>query len=151
MLVLAFFSERIGKFLYEKIFKRFKKQETQYKDSITKKVEENLAQVAKLGLVCYLLDAFEIVLEVAKIKGKKTDFSTLAAKLIYATWIGFRARLYKRQFLEAAFDYASKIGPKSKDKTAGKVDIVDKVSLTYHLLQTMSLHLSLICFAFVDR
>lgn len=129
MLVLAFFSEKIGRFLYEKIFRRFKK-DTEYDDSITKKIDENLGQAAKLGLVCYLLDAFEIVLEVAKIKGQKIDFSTLAAKLIYATWIAFRARLYKRRFFEAAFDYASKIGPKGKGKSVGQVDIVDKVSFS---------------------
>lgn len=128
MLILAFFSERIGEFLYERIFKRFKKQKIHYEDSITKKVEESLGQAAKLGLVCYLADALEIVLEVAKIKGKQNDLSTLAAKLIYSTWIAFRVRSYKRQFFEAAFDYASKIGPKSKTKAVGKVDIVDKVS-----------------------
>ena len=127
MIVLAFFSEKIGKFLFRRVFSRIVK----YKDydiSITKKVEENLGQIAKLGLVCYILDAFEIVLEVAGIKGKKTDFSTLAAKLIYATWIVFRARIYKRHFFEAAFDYASKINQKSKNKALGKVDVVDKVS-----------------------
>lgn len=112
--------------MYEKIFRRLVKHKS-YDDSFTKRVDENLGQAAKLGFVCYLIDVFEIVLEVAGIKGKKNDFSTLVAKLIYATWITFRVRLYKRQFFEAAFDYARKLGPKSKTRPVGKVDIVDKV------------------------
>lgn len=102
MLILAFFSERIGKFLFNRIFRRFAfaKNKT-YDESITKKFDESLGQVAKLGLVCYILDGIEIFLEVAGMKGRKNDWSTLAAKLIYATWIIFRVRLYKRHLFEA--------------------------------------------------
>ena len=93
------------------------------------KIDTNLGQAAWLGLVCYLLDAFEIVLEVAGIKGKKNDFSTIAAKLLTASWIAVRVRLYKRHFFEAAFDYASKLGPIRTNKPVAKVDVVDKVSI----------------------
>ena len=93
------------------------------------KIDTNLGQAAWLGLVCYLLDAFEIVLEVAGIKGKKNDFSTIAAKLLTASWIAVRVRLYKRHFFEAAFDYASKLGPNRTNKPVAKVDVVDKVSI----------------------
>eukprot|EP00956_Cyclotella_meneghiniana_P028635 scaffold67355_cov43-Cyclotella_meneghiniana.AAC.1 len=113
MLILALFSNKIGRFLFEKIFK-------------PNKIDTNLGQAAWLGLVCYLLDAFEIVLEVAGIKGKKNDFSTIAAKLLTATWIALRLRLYKRHFFEAAFDYASKLGPTRTNKPVANVDIVDK-------------------------
>lgn len=89
----------------------------------------NLGQAAKLGLVCYIFDAFEIVFEVTGLKGTQTDISTLAAKLIYATWIALRARVYKRQFFEAAFEYAGKLSPQSKKKRVGKVEIIDKVSM----------------------
>lgn len=125
MLFLAFFSQTVGKFLYDLFFHRFRKN-VSYDDSITKKVEENLSQAAKLGLVCYSFDALEIFLEVAGLKGKK-DWSTLAAKLMYATWIAFRLRLYKRQFFATAFEYASKLAP-TKKKKEGKVEIVDKVT-----------------------
>ncbi|KAL3799966.1 hypothetical protein HJC23_007439 [Cyclotella cryptica] len=127
MLTLAFFSEKVGKYLYQSIFRRFR-ENVSYDESITKQVEVNLGQAAKLGLVCYTFDAFEIVLEVTGIKGKQTDISTLAAKLIYATWIALRARVYKRQFFEAAFEYASKLSPQSKKKRVGKVEIVDKIT-----------------------
>lgn len=96
---------------------------------LANKIDTNLGQAAWLGLGCYLLDAFEIVLEVTGIKGKKNDFSTIAAKLLTATWIAVRVRLYKRHFFEAAFDYASKLGPTRTNKPVAKVDIVDKVSM----------------------
>lgn len=134
MFTLAFFSEKVGRYLYQSIFRRFR-ENVSYDESITKQVEVNLGQAAKLGLVCYIFDAFEIVLEVTGIKGTQTDFSTLAAKLIYATWIALRARVYKRQFFEAAFEYASKLSPQSKKKRVGKVEIVDKVSMLRLFMQ----------------
>ena len=96
MLILAVFSETIGKFLYKRIFYRLRKIE--YEDSLTNKVAENLGQAATIGLVCYFFDMVEIALEVAGIKDTERDFSTLIAKLMYITWATFRVRFYKRNF-----------------------------------------------------
>jgi hypothetical protein len=148
MLTLAFFSEKVGRYLYRSIYQRLR-ENVSYDESITKQVEVNLGQAAKLGLVCYTFDAFEIVLEVTGIKGKQTDISTIAAKLIYATWIALRARVYKRQFFEAAFEYANKLSPQRKKKGVGKVEIVDKVSMIRFMhVQLFYLHSSA---AFLDH
>jgi small-conductance mechanosensitive channel len=125
MLILAFFSETIGKILYQRVFRRFRK-DVVYDDSITRQVTETVGQAANLGLVCYFFDAVEIVLEVTGIKGKK-DYSTLIAKLLYMTWFALRVRLYKRQFFEATFSGLNKFGPKVKGKES-KVEIFDKIS-----------------------
>ena len=63
-------------------------------------------------------------MEVAGIKGRTTDFSSLIAKLIYATWAFFKIRIYKRSVFVMAVDRA----PKMMNAKGGIVEIFDKVT-----------------------
>ncbi|KAL7545603.1 hypothetical protein ACHAWF_008961 [Thalassiosira exigua] len=98
--VLATFPERIGKLLYEKVFRRFRR-DVDYEDSIGRQVQTTLKEAANLAVACYFIDALEVTMEVTGLKGNKVDVSSQIAKLIYATWAALKAKLYKRQFFEA--------------------------------------------------
>lgn len=123
MFFFAAFSEKIGKFYYEKISRRFR--DVGYDQSVTQKVANSVGQASALGIICYCFDVFEIALEVAGVKSAKTEYSTPIAKLIFATWAALRVRLYKRNFFAATFEQTQKW---AKIKaTQGKVELVDKV------------------------
>lgn len=105
-----FFPNRIGK---------------SYEDTVTYKVADTISQAARIAGIIYFIDAFEVALEVSGIKGKKSkDISTLLAKLIYATWAFFRARVYKRDFIVNVVESKTKM---MNDK-GGIVGIFDKIS-----------------------
>ncbi len=124
--ILAF-SPNIGKFLYTRVFRLFRK-DVEYDQSITNQVVEIIRQAAGLGLLCYVFDIIEIVMEVAGIDNTNMNFSSLLSKLLYATWAAFRVRTYKRSFFAATFDKTKK-WTKVQSGTEGKVEIVDKVNL----------------------
>lgn len=123
MFVLSFFTERIGKFIYERFLHRFRNN-VDYDDSITRQVSETISEASRLAVVCYFVDAIEVMLEVTGIKGKKVDVSTLMAKVIYATWACLRARMYKRSFFEAVVHRT----PQNLKGKQGLVDILDMIS-----------------------
>lgn len=127
MLVLAIFPDHIGRFLYDGFVSRFRNN-VEYDDSITSEVLETISEGSQLAVLCYLIDTIEVAMEVTGMKGKKTDVSTLIAKLIYATWACLRVRLYKRNFIEAFVD---RTAPKKMMKgKQGIIEITDKVSLS---------------------
>jgi small-conductance mechanosensitive channel len=111
-------------FYSEKLLYRLRKKEVAYAESITYQIAETVSEAARLAAVCYFLDTVEVALEVTGIKGKKVDFSSLLAKLIFATWAGLRSRMYKRRFFEKIADYT----PNQLNGRRGILEICDKIS-----------------------
>jgi hypothetical protein len=95
-----------------------------YEKLVTYQVTEAISEAACITAVCYFIDALEVALEVARIKGRTTDFNLLIAKLIYATWVFFKNRIYKRRVFVMAVD----CGPKMMNAKGGIVEIFDKVT-----------------------
>jgi hypothetical protein len=106
----------------ENLFSRIRKAAS-YENSVTYQVTATISEAARIAAVCYFIDAIEVALEVAGIKGK-FDFSSLIAKLIYATWAFFRVRIYKRSFFVTVVDRS----PKMMNAKGGIVEIFDKVT-----------------------
>ena len=65
----------------DKILYRLRK-DVDYDDTITCEVCKTVGEASSLAGLCYLIDAVEVALEVAGLKGSKVDFSTRIAKLI---------------------------------------------------------------------
>jgi small-conductance mechanosensitive channel len=103
---------------------RFRKKEVAYDESKTFQFAETVSEAARLAAVCYFLDTVEVYFEVTGIKGKQSDISSLLAKLIFATWAGLRARMYKRRFFVNLADFT----PKQLNGRKGILEIVDKIS-----------------------
>lgn len=120
MVALALFNIPIGRFLYQNLFYRFRAKGLPFEKSMTYYLSNILSEAARIGLVAYLFDVIEMWLEVGGFKGP--DLSTIAAKLMYSTWIAFRVRRYRIE--SKAFDRAIKIKRNKKNM----VSIIDKVS-----------------------
>lgn len=103
---------------------RLRKKDKAYADSITFQIVETVSEAARLAAVCYVLDTVEVALEVTGIKGKKVDFSSLLAKLIFATWAGLRTRMYKRRFFANLVNFT----PKQLNGRKGILEVFDKTS-----------------------
>lgn len=103
---------------------RLRKKEFAYTDSVTFQIAETVSEAARLAAVCYFLDTVEVACEVTGLKGRKVDFSSLLAKLLFATWAGLRARMYKRRFFVNLADFT----PKQLNGRKGILEIFDKIS-----------------------
>ena len=128
VLILSIFPEKIGQFFYNNVGYRFRKPGVQYEDSYSYQVTETISQASRIALVLYFLDTFEVALEVAGIKSKKVDISKIIGKLLYATWITFRVRIYKRGFFQALVNNAAPKSGRSRRGKEGIVEIFDKIS-----------------------
>ncbi|KAL7538318.1 hypothetical protein ACHAXR_009067 [Thalassiosira sp. AJA248-18] len=125
MFVFSIFSNQIGEFLYEKILYRFR-DGVAYDDSITFQVTQTIEEASRIAAICYVIDTIEIAMEVTGFKGRKVDVSTMIAKVIYATWVCIKVRLYKRHFFEAL---VQRISPKKAKKgNEASVDIFNKIT-----------------------
>jgi len=121
ILALALFNVPIGRFLYQKIFYRFRAEGLPFEKSITYQVQKLVAEAARIGLVAYFFDLIEIWLEVAGFEGVP-DISRMFAQLIYSTWIALWVRKYR--IGSRAFDRAITL----KRNKRNMVSIIDKVS-----------------------
>lgn len=121
ILALALFNVPIGRFLYQKIFYRFRAEGLPFEKSITYQVQKLVAEAARIGLVAYFFDLIEIWFEVAGFEGVP-DISRMFAQLIYSTWIALWVRKYR--IGSRAFDRAITL----KRNKRNMVSIIDKVS-----------------------
>jgi small-conductance mechanosensitive channel len=121
MVALALFNIPIGRFLYQKIFYRFRAEGLPFEKSITFQVQKIVAEAARIGLVAYLFDIIEIWMVVAGFENVP-DISRMFAQLMYSTWIAFWVRRYRLG--SKAFDRAVKLKRNKKNM----VSIIDKVS-----------------------
>lgn len=86
---------------------------------------QTIEEASRIAAICYVIDTIEIAMEVTGFKGRKVDVSTMIAKVIYATWVCIKVRLYKRHFFEAL---VQRISPKKAKKgNEASVDIFNKV------------------------
>lgn len=107
----------------ERLFSRFRKA-TSYEDSVTYQVVDMISEAARIAAVCFVIDTIEVALEISGIKGRETDFSTIIAKLIYATWAFLRVRMYRRSFIVTVVDRT----PMMMNAKGGIVEIFTKVT-----------------------
>lgn len=115
MLAVSFFSVPVGRFLYDRYFRRLRDVGVAFEKSFTYQVQVILSEAARIGLVAYLFDIIEIWLQVP-------DISNMFTRLVFSTWIAFRVRRYRIGTL--AFEKTSK----RKRNKENIVSIIDRVS-----------------------
>ena len=80
MVAISFFSVPVGRFLYDRYFRRLRDVGVAFEKSFTYQVQVFLSEAARIGLVAYLFDIIEIWLQVP-------DISNMFTRLMFSTWI----------------------------------------------------------------
>jgi small-conductance mechanosensitive channel len=73
-----------------------------FKQTYTFHAAESLSQIAMIAMIVYIIDLFVIVVYLQGIEfalAENIDFGTMASRILYTTWFGFRCMRFKRYLL----------------------------------------------------
>ena len=73
-----------------------------FKQTYTYYAAQSLSQIAMIAMIVYIIDLLVIVVYLQGIEfalAENIDFGTMAARILYTTWFGFRCMRFKRYLL----------------------------------------------------